>query len=82
MFLVMVAGFWRRIPGRSKRMRHTVPTVGPHAGVHLRAEQYRSSWPLFERDCRARVENLVGWEHWLESKPRLREVDQCICARL
>ena len=22
-----------------------------------------------------RIENLVGWEHWLESKPRLREVD-------
>ena len=21
------------------------------------------------------IENLVGWEHWLESKPRLREVD-------
>src|SRR4051812_29850101 len=22
-----------------------------------------------------RIENLVGWEHWLETKPRLREVD-------
>src|SRR5688572_4303004 len=22
-----------------------------------------------------RIENMVGWEHWLESKPRLREVD-------
>src|SRR5919108_757348 len=22
-----------------------------------------------------RIQNLVGWEHWLESKPRLREVD-------
>jgi hypothetical protein len=22
-----------------------------------------------------RIENLVGWEHWLESKPQLREVD-------
>jgi hypothetical protein len=22
-----------------------------------------------------RIENVVGWEHWLESKPRLREVD-------
>jgi hypothetical protein len=22
-----------------------------------------------------RIENLLGWEHWLESKPRLREVD-------
>jgi quinol-cytochrome oxidoreductase complex cytochrome b subunit len=22
-----------------------------------------------------RIENLVGWEHWLESKPHLREVD-------
>ena len=22
-----------------------------------------------------RVQDLVGWEHWLESKPRLREVD-------
>jgi len=22
-----------------------------------------------------RMENLEGWEHWLESKPRLREVD-------
>ncbi|MCI0332778.1 MAG: hypothetical protein L0228_06105 [Planctomycetes bacterium] len=21
------------------------------------------------------IENLVGWEHWLETKPRLREVD-------
>jgi O-antigen/teichoic acid export membrane protein len=22
-----------------------------------------------------KIEDLVGWEHWLESKPRLREVD-------
>ena len=22
-----------------------------------------------------RIENVVGWEHWLETKPRLREVD-------
>ena len=22
-----------------------------------------------------RIQDLVGWEHWLESKPRLREVD-------
>jgi hypothetical protein len=22
-----------------------------------------------------RIENIVGWEHWLETKPRLREVD-------
>jgi hypothetical protein len=22
-----------------------------------------------------RMENVVGWEHWLETKPRLREVD-------
>jgi hypothetical protein len=22
-----------------------------------------------------RIENMVGWEHWLESKPTLREVD-------
>jgi hypothetical protein len=22
-----------------------------------------------------RIENLMGWEHWLETKPRLREVD-------
>src|SRR5258705_587660 len=22
-----------------------------------------------------RIENMVGWEHWLESKPHLREVD-------
>src|SRR5687768_3492415 len=22
-----------------------------------------------------RIENVLGWEHWLEDKPRLREVD-------
>ena len=22
-----------------------------------------------------RIENLIGWEHWLETKPHLREVD-------
>ena len=67
MFLVMAAGYLAA-EHPSAFANAAIPFVSEQNNI-ARAGRY------LREVVETRMENVVGWEHWLETKPRLREVD-------
>ncbi|HEX3601390.1 MAG TPA: hypothetical protein VHU84_14660 [Lacipirellulaceae bacterium] len=76
MFLVMVAGFLAaEYPAALANAAIPFLLLGLMLSFVSEQNNIARAGRYLRETVEPRVENLVGWEHWLESKPRLREVD-------
>jgi hypothetical protein len=76
MFLVMVAGYLAaEHPSAFANAAIPLLLLGLMLAFVSEQNNIARAGRYLRETVEPRIENMVGWEHWLESKPRLREVD-------
>ena len=76
MFLVMVAGYLAaEHPSAFANAAIPFLLLGLMLAFVSEQNNIARAGRYLRETVEPRIENMVGWEHWLESKPRLREVD-------
>jgi hypothetical protein len=76
MFLVLTAGFLAaEYPAAFANAAMPFLLLGVMLAYVSEQNNIARAGRYLREAIETRIENVVGWEHWLESKPRLREVD-------